>query len=238
VLITIDSIPTYQYNWYSPADSTTVVSSTAAWISPVLEQTSQWRLTIISPQGCINNQAGLLTIYVEEAPQPDFNHTIAANGSGYNLSCIYTGAVAASYTWSLQGPSGLVYTSTLQNPVFQVQEIGQYTIHCVATSTAGCTNELVRQVYIGPVTKPFVPTTFTPNGDGRNDIFRLRGEQFKVIQLDIIDQWGTAVFSGQTEWDGRCADGTIRNASYLYRFRFSDANQQIQELTGTVTVVQ
>ncbi|MFM9055466.1 MAG: gliding motility-associated C-terminal domain-containing protein, partial [Bacteroidota bacterium] len=237
-LVSVDSLPGFSYTWYNMADLSQAVSTTAAWTTLPLTQTTQWTVTLESPQGCILEQAALLTTRVEEIPQPEFTTQVSSAGGVYSLNCTYTGTAASMLEWSLLDPSGIVQTSTLNNPVFNCTEVGQYSITCRAIGDAGCSAERVRSMYVGPLTKPFVPTTFTPNGDGRNDVFRMRGEQFNVITLEIIDQWGNRVFGGGTQWDGRCADGYIRNGTYLYLFQYADAVNQPHELSGTITVVQ
>jgi gliding motility-associated-like protein len=237
-LLTIDSLPGFRYTWFNLADLSQAVSTSAQWTTAPLTQTTQWTVTLESPQGCILEQAAILTARVEEIPQPEFTTQVSSSGGAYSVSCSYSGTAYSTLDWSMRDPSGMVQTSSLSNPVFNCTDVGQYTITCAATGASGCAAEISRSIYVGPFTKPFVPTTFTPNGDGRNDVFRLRGEQFSVVTLEIIDQWGNRMFTGGTQWDGRCADGQIRNGTYLYHFQYADASSQTFELSGTITVVQ
>lgn len=234
----VDSLPGFQYTWFNQADLSQAVSTSAVWNTTPLTQTTQWSVTLESPQGCMLEHAAILTVQVEEIPQPEFTTEVSSSGGVYSVSCTYTGSAYSALDWYMRDPSGMVQTSSLNNPVFNCTDVGQYTITCMAIGAAGCSAEINRSIYVGPLTKPFVPTTFTPNGDGRNDVFRLRGEQFNVIALEIIDQWGHRMFSGGTQWDGRCADGQIRNGNYLYHFQYADASSRTYELTGTITVVQ
>jgi len=237
-LLTIDSLPGFRYTWFNLADLSQAVSTSSQWTTAPLTQTTQWTVTLESPQGCILEQAAILTARVEEIPQPEFTTQVSSSGGAYSVSCSYSGTAYSTLDWSMRDPSGMVQTSSLSNPVFNCTDVGQYTITCAATGASGCAAEISRSIYVGPFTKPFVPTTFTPNGDGRNDVFRLRGEQFSVVTLEIIDQWGNRMFTGGTQWDGRCADGQIRNGTYLYHFQYADASSQTFELSGTITVVQ
>ena len=57
----------------------------------------------------------------------------------------------------------------------------------------------------------YVPNTFTPNGDGLNEVFKVIAGGAKDFSLIIHDRWGNQVFASddlQKGWDGRAADGT------------------------------
>ncbi|HEY8401308.1 MAG TPA: gliding motility-associated C-terminal domain-containing protein, partial [Cytophagaceae bacterium] len=56
----------------------------------------------------------------------------------------------------------------------------------------------------------YIPTVFTPNGDGTNDVFRIKGKYFKDFKLTIFNRWGEVIFYTDkldTGWDG-IVDGT------------------------------
>ena len=51
----------------------------------------------------------------------------------------------------------------------------------------------------------FVPNTFTPNQDGKNDLFYIRGNNIKELYFAIYNRWGERVFfttSMENGWDG------------------------------------
>lgn len=88
-----------------------------------------------------------------------------------------------------------------------------------------------------PPTKVEIPNVFTPNGDGINDRFVIKGiENCEKRQLEMRNQAGNIVFQSsryENDWAGdNCPDGT-----YRYRFIFSNRNIS-QTLTGTVTILR
>lgn len=88
-----------------------------------------------------------------------------------------------------------------------------------------------------PPTKVEIPNVFTPNGDGINDRFVIKGiENCEKRQLEVRNQAGNIVFQSsryENDWAGdNCPDGT-----YRYRFIFSNHNIS-QTLTGTVTILR
>ena len=54
-------------------------------------------------------------------------------------------------------------------------------------------------------TRLVLPSAFTPNSDGINDIFRLKGSGFVSADMLILDQWGQLIFrtnNAVVGWDG------------------------------------
>ena len=52
----------------------------------------------------------------------------------------------------------------------------------------------------------FIPNTFTPNGDGLNDVFRVYGNIIQEVSIMVFNQWGEKVYHGRDRnsgWDGR-----------------------------------
>ncbi|HEY0976294.1 MAG TPA: gliding motility-associated C-terminal domain-containing protein [Flavobacteriales bacterium] len=67
--------------------------------------------------------------------------------------------------------------------------------------------------------RQFVPNVFTPNGDGRNDVFQVVGAEREGFSLEIYDRWGLLLFtasSGRTVWDGRANGGEVPEGVYIY----------------------
>lgn len=86
-----------------------------------------------------------------------------------------------------------------------------------------------------PPTKVEIPNVFTPNGDGINDQFVIKGlESCEKRQLEVRNQAGKIVFQSshyENDWAGdNCPDGT-----YRYQFAFTNRNIS-QTLTGSVTI--
>ncbi|MCK9612526.1 MAG: gliding motility-associated C-terminal domain-containing protein [Bacteroidales bacterium] len=65
----------------------------------------------------------------------------------------------------------------------------------------------------------YVPNIFSPNGDGQNDVFRVRGEGIVELSLVVFDRWGEKVFdTGNVngEWDGTYKGKDMPNGVYSY----------------------
>jgi gliding motility-associated-like protein len=113
----------------------------------------------------------------------------------------------------------------------------------VVRNEAGCTDSADIRVRIFR-TNPqiFVPTAFTPNGDGLNDYFRpiavgiSRFDYFRVY-----NRWGQLVFSTtSTEigWDGRISGKEQGSATFVWVVRGTDFTGKLVFAKGTVTLIR
>ena len=68
----------------------------------------------------------------------------------------------------------------------------------------------------------FIATAFTPNGDGKNDYFTLRGLGIKDIDIKIFNRWGESVFESSDlyfQWDGTNEGSKLAVGTYAYMVR-------------------
>ncbi|QJX48274.1 T9SS type B sorting domain-containing protein [Hymenobacter taeanensis] len=89
--------------------------------------------------------------------------------------------------------------------------------------------------------KLFVPTAFTPNGDGLNDVLELKGSYLDNFRFVVIDRNGQEVFKATTRnqtWDGRIGTAAPVPGAYVWRFEANDQANQHVVRQGTVTILR
>jgi gliding motility-associated-like protein len=93
----------------------------------------------------------------------------------------------------------------------------------------------------------YVPNTFTPNGDGVNDVFIPVGKNIATMELTIFDRWGRLVFQSldpTVGWDGTVQGSPAETEVYLWQLRyrfFEDEHGKIgfeQQRQGHVQVLR
>jgi len=130
-------------------------------------------------------------------------------------------------------------TSTLQFPDHSYSEPGIYTVMLVITDDNGCVDTIYKDVIIA--VPPLVPSGFTPNGDGQNDVLYVRGGNFTELEFKIYNNWGELIFVSNNQADGW--DGT-RNAIeqpigvYVYTVNGVTEDGVKHELSGDVTLLR
>lgn len=93
----------------------------------------------------------------------------------------------------------------------------------------------------------FVPKTFSPNGDGTNDVFYPRGTGlFKVRSLKIFSRWGEKVFENDnfnpndptSGWNGTYKGKKLTEDVFVYMIDLICENNQLMSFNGNVFLAQ
>lgn len=88
----------------------------------------------------------------------------------------------------------------------------------------------------------FIPTAFSPNGDGLNDTFAptLKSADVEVFEFVVFDRYGGRVFqttSSNERWDGTFRGKNVAEGGYLYYVKVKLTDGQVIEKKGGVNVV-
>jgi gliding motility-associated-like protein len=105
------------------------------------------------------------------------------------------------YDWTF-GDGGV---STVFEPVHTYSDSGSFPVVLIVTNSYGCKDTAIKVVRIDPEVTVFVPTGFTPNGDGTNDFFNISGLGIVDVVLDIYNRWGERIYTTndmERGWDG------------------------------------
>ncbi|GAB5538821.1 MAG: hypothetical protein Salg2KO_09240 [Salibacteraceae bacterium] len=87
----------------------------------------------------------------------------------------------------------------------------------------------------------FLPTAFSPNGDGLNEVLYLRGKNVKTMELAIYDRWGKLMFETNDQnigWDGAFKGNPVEPAVYVYYFEARCIDEQRIFRKGNITVTR
>ncbi|MEO5584339.1 MAG: T9SS type B sorting domain-containing protein [Flavobacteriales bacterium] len=88
------------------------------------------------------------------------------------------------------------------------------------TNAFGCS--LTDSAMVNEFCRPtiFIPNTFTPNGDGRNDVWLSVGNNIGEYEMYVFDRWGGVIFHStdvNTGWDGTISGQQATNDVYAFR---------------------
>ena len=119
-----------------------------------------------------------------------------------------------------------------------------YPVQLVVANYLGCTDTVVRMVEVMDEFLVFIPTAFTPNGDGINEVLFVQGDDIdtKDFHLMIFDRWGEKIFDTVDRaigWKGDFGGGPVPDGVYNWRLNArSFYTGQKHELTGHVVVTR
>lgn len=87
----------------------------------------------------------------------------------------------------------------------------------------------------------FVPNMFSPNGDGKNDEFKVYGNTIASLKLMVFNQWGEKVFETADRfqgWNGTNGGKPLPVGVYVYVTQMTFTNGSTQTSKGTVSLIR
>jgi gliding motility-associated-like protein len=141
------------------------------------------------------------------------------------------------YEWS---PKEGLSDAGISDPIASPDSTTTYAVK--VTDVKGCVNyDTVTVTIVEP--EVWTPSAFTPNGDGRNDVFYVRGRGFETFELVIFNRWGEQVFQTNDPnqgWDGS-KQGSLNDMpsdAYVYVIRATLSNGERVNEEGMVNLIR
>lgn len=213
------------YTWFPGSETTSsiVVSPTSQGIYSVF----------VSMSTCTGS--GTANVMIASAPQLQFvaHHTII---EGDQLQLHVSGA--NSYTWNTEPSlSCLNCSNPIATPLNNI-------VYCVTAGNELCYTQACMNVEVicGTTQLP-LPNAFTPNGDGENDLFCIKGwdQCVKNFSIVIFDRWGEKVFESNDPgfcWDGIYKGITLSTDVYTYSIEAEFFNTKTIARKGNITLIK
>ena len=85
------------------------------------------------------------------------------------------------------------------------------------------------------------PTAFTPNGDGKNDDFKVFGQFTAAVEFKVFNRWGELLFITEDlgkGWDGSYKGSAMPEGTYVFRAFLTDHAGRTSERSGTVVLLR
>ncbi|MEM9918230.1 MAG: M43 family zinc metalloprotease [Bacteroidota bacterium] len=170
--------------------------------------------------------------------------SLLRSGAWTDLAAVVSGASGElSYEWTLEGDGAI---SCENCPVASVYAEGTTWIQLQVSDSEGCTRSIKKQ-FQAFSTDIYIPTAFSPNGDGINERFTVYGPSgIEVVRLSIFNRWGALVFSNDAfplsdevaGWDGSFKGRLLNSGVYVYQaeVQFPDGSRQL--LSGDLTLLR
>ena len=129
-----------------------------------------------------------------------------------------------------------------ENPIIDFIDNRNYEVLLGVTNDVGCYSEIIWTICIYPEYTIYVPTAFTPNGDGTNDYFDFGEFAMKDIDVSIYNRWGEMVTNWQDsnhQWDGRGIDGEdLPEGVYYYVLIATGEDGHAYHKKGSITLLR
>lgn len=129
------------------------------------------------------------------------------------------GVLMLDATWQA---GNYVWSTGETSPTIFVSKAGTYSV--TVSNPCGTASDAVTVMYQGEFCDLFIPDAFTPNNDGKNDLFQITGRGIVPVLFQIYDRWGAKIFDSQTSgvfgWNGQANNQDCMDGVYQYIFQY------------------
>jgi len=197
----------------------------------------QVSLTVFNSTGCSDNI--VQTISVTDGPDSEFIVDEEAN-VGDQVNTVDLSSDAVEWAWNFGDGSSL---NTNQNATHTYTSPGEFYVILEVTNALGCSDTTGTLVKIGGdfVFPPNLPNAFSPNGDGENDSFIVRGGPFVEIDFVVFNGWGQVIFETENPsegWDGTHKGKDEPTGVYVYTVRATTIDGESFVKSGKVSLIR
>ena len=87
----------------------------------------------------------------------------------------------------------------------------------------------------------FIPNTFTPNGDYKNEVFRIYGDNILEFKILIFNRWGDVIYESNDinePWDGKNKGEPVKTGTYIWKISYLGDDFILKEKIGHVNVLR
>lgn len=241
-ILSITPVNDINYGWYDSETGGTLLFNGNVFTTPTLATTTPYYILQTNAFGCVaeNRLEVLATVF--DAPSAEFTSTPAkTETSGYIVSFQSNNEPGVAYLWDFGDPASMTNLSTAAEPSHVYANTGEYLVTCIATSDQGCRDTTYQQIKVVLPDNIFIPNTFTPDGDGQNDVFRVRGNNILYADMNLYDQWGGLIWAVEKTtdgWQGDSRKGSVLPGTYNYAIKVYLDNGATSYHRGSINLIR
>ena len=194
-------------------------------------------LTATSDQGCeaSSTVANMITVNVTPDASFEIRSEEPITMLDPRIRLLNTSTDAVTYQWTF-GDGGA--PSNAQDPNHTYAAEGTYQVTLIAQN-GDCSDIATEEVRIDPETFIYLPSAFTPNKDGINDIYYAEGTGIENFSMFIHDRWGKEMFNTsniELGWDGKYLGKDAPLGVYVYSVDITNSKGETEKILGRITL--
>lgn len=194
-------------------------------------------LIAYNPASCNKTDTISKTVNVRPTPDANFSHSPIVPETNKPISFTNKSTGADSYKWNFGDGMG----SEDVNPVHMFKKTGTYLACLIASNKFGCYDTICRNVDADVFPLADLPTAFSPNDDGVNDILYVRGAGIEKMNLVIYNRFGERIFESNdvsVGWDGKYKGRLQPMEAYAFVLNVTFVDNTTYYKTGNVTLLR
>ncbi|MFL5788086.1 MAG: gliding motility-associated C-terminal domain-containing protein, partial [Flavisolibacter sp.] len=196
--------------------------------------TTVYQVTVTNSYGCKDSALVIVYVYINPVANAGPNKTIV-KGDSVLLNGFVDGT-HINYFWT---PTSFMGNSKIVTPLVSPPSDQLFTL--TAQSTLGC-GTASSSVMVKVYNDIFIPNTFSPNNDGKNDIFRIvAADGYRLLKFQVFNRWGQLIFNSNDlgkGWNGMYNTIPQPEDTYVYIVELESAYGRIINKKGTITLIR
>ncbi|MHB1279538.1 MAG: PKD domain-containing protein, partial [Bacteroidia bacterium] len=120
-------------------------------------------------------------------------------------------------------------------------DTGHHHVTMTVSTGAGCPGTAYKEIFVAPPFELYMPTAFTPDGNGKNDILLPTASSYiQEYSMLIINRWGSVMFQSidpTQGWDGTFRGESVEPGVYIYIIKLKDIEGVEWNYQGSVLVL-
>ncbi|HET6990838.1 MAG TPA: PKD domain-containing protein, partial [Bacteroidia bacterium] len=199
------------------------------------------QLIITTTNGCIGIDTFMVPNMVTVLPIPTAGFSVSSNSvSIFEPFIGVTDQSQNADSCVMNFGDGFITSDC--NSVHTYWNYGNYTITQIVYNQFGCSDTMQIPVEVIPENRFYIPNTFTPNGDGLNDLFMPAVMGVEDYRFMIFDRWGNLLFDTKDTfqgWDGRYKGNKCQEDVYVWKIEYTNVvDLEHVRLIGHVNLVR
>ena len=230
----------YVYRWYDALTAGTELAQGTFYLVKQVSAPHTYYIETISSDSCHSStrQAVSITMYNPPVVQFDYQpKPIVIQNAPVQMINQSTSTDGMHFEWMFGKNQ---QSSNVENPYYNYSDTGLFTITLIATTDHNCQAMDSMNIYVKARLFLWLPEVFTPNNDGKNDVFYVRGP-VKTMTLEIYNQWGFRVFISNKQedgWDGKFQGVEQPEGNYAWTLEATTTDELPVKLQGLLMLIR
>jgi gliding motility-associated-like protein len=193
-----------------------------------------YTLNLTTTQGCDS----ILTLQLTVHPKPNVTVSGDTNLIIYNSTVLTASGIGViNFIWN---PTTALSCSDCSNPVASPLTTTTYCV--VGTTVNACSDTACITIHVdSDCGELFFPLAFSPNNDGKNDVWKIQGRCIKELEVKIFNRWGEKVFEAYSQdevWDGTFRGKPLDTDVFVYIVTVTLHDGSIKKFKGDITLMR
>ncbi len=234
------NFPPYIFNWSPNSEIISGQNTSMIQVSPSADV--RYYLTVTDQLQCKDSSSSLVEVNIPRFEDAEIISSADSIFKGQSIQLSTNRNLSGlNYSWS---PAEYFNDPYSSNPELKLPLSGMIQV-TITDQQTGC--EVTAQKWIGvaeincSIPDIFVPSAFTPNGDGNNDVVYVRGVVIDTFEFSIYNRWGELVFRTTSQdlgWDGTYKGKKADPGVFVYHLTVECFDGQEYTDKGNITLIR